>query len=143
MALVPSNTNLSSCMRKRPSRLLRALALAASVALAPPAFAQDVARLIVKFKDAATKASLAPPQRVERLAADGGVGLRHLRAMAVGAHVVGLDAPVPRADAERLAARLRSNDDVEYVASAEERPNALPRRRRTPTSCSRIRLSCR
>src|SRR5260221_5466416 len=49
-------------------------------------------RLIVKFRDGptATRQSLSAPGRVAALAAEGGVTLRTLRTMALGAHVVEL-----------------------------------------------------
>ena len=94
-----------------------------TAALAQPApGAETTRRLIVKFRDTATvsmvTATAAMTARLERVAADAagaGVTLSHLRPMALGAHVMVLERPLPRAEAEALAARLARNPDVEFV----------------------------
>jgi len=77
-------------------------------------------RLIVKFHSvpsgpgAATE-SARGAGRVSRLAADGGVALAYVRPMALGAHVVALDHPVPLSQARAIARRLAGHAEVEYV----------------------------
>src|SRR5262245_17726953 len=88
------------------------VAAATLVAAAFPAAAEDVTRLIVKFRDAGAKAAMAPSQRVARLGDEAGLPLVHARAMAQGAHVARLGYAVPLAVAERIAARLSANPDV-------------------------------
>jgi len=94
---------------------LSVAAVAAACAIAWPASAQDVTHLIVKFKDVPAKISLPTAERLAHLSADHAIALRPLREMALGAHVVALDAPLSREDAERVASRLRASADVEYV----------------------------
>ena len=53
--------------------------------------------------------------RVSRLAADGGVALAYVRPMALGAHVVAFDHPVPLSEARAIARRLAGRAEVEYV----------------------------
>jgi serine protease len=101
------------------------LAAAATTIVALPALAQDdVTRLIVKFSTASPKAALAPAARVERLADESAIALKHVRSMAVGATVVALGRPMTRDAAAALAAALARNPDVEY-AQPDERRHAL------------------
>jgi serine protease len=102
-------------MRSLRRNALSVAAVVAACAIAWPASAQDVTHLIVKFKDVPAKMSLPTAERLAHLSADHAVVLRPLREMALGAHVVALDAPLSRADAERVAAQLRTSADVEYV----------------------------
>ena len=111
----------------RLTNLVRWIAASLCVATATIALAQSpgvavTTRLIVKFRDTAPMNAAtgpmplaAPAARVARLSADAGVELTHERAMAVGAHVVALDRPLPLAEAHALAARLALNPDVEYA----------------------------
>jgi serine protease len=93
------------------------LFVAGAVAAAP-----GEGRLIVKLRDSAAKALYAPEQRALAAGAEAGVPLRYLRAMAVGAHLVGVSATTP--DALRAqAAVLAAHPDVEY---------AVPDRRMKP-----------
>jgi len=101
-----------------------ALFVAATMLSAAPALAQDVTRLIVKFSAAGPKAALAPAARVERLADQSAIALKHVRSMAVGAQVVALGRPVTRESALALAAALARNPDVEY-AQPDARRHAL------------------
>jgi len=90
------------------------VAASAFAQAAPPA-AGTTARLIVKFRGDGQKALTATSARVARFAADAGVALKHLRAMAQGAHVLVLDRPLAVAAADALVARLAQHPDVEYV----------------------------
>jgi serine protease len=74
-------------------------------------------RLIVKFRNDAAAPTRALPvhSRIALLAADGNVALYPLRPMALGAHVVALDRPVPLSEARAIARRLAAHPDVEYV----------------------------
>ena len=79
---------------------------------------ETVSRLIVKFRDGGPHVALATSTRIARFAADAadaGVALAHRRAMALGAHVLALDHPLPLAQADALAARLAQHPDVESV----------------------------
>ena len=76
-------------------------------------------RLIVKFR-AQTAAGVEPESehdrtRVSRLSADRRIALAYVRPMALGAHVVELDHPVPLSEAQAIAQRLAGQADVEYV----------------------------
>jgi serine protease len=76
-------------------------------------------RLIVKFR-AQPAAGVEPESehdraRVSRLAADRRVPLAYVRPMALGAHVVELDHPVPLSEAREIAQRLAGNAEVEYI----------------------------
>ncbi len=77
-------------------------------------------RLIIKFhpvpsgSGAATE-SARSTARVSQLAAHGGMTLAYVRPMALGAHVVALDHPVPLSEARAIARRLAGHADVEYV----------------------------
>ena len=53
--------------------------------------------------------------RVARLAAERGLPLAYVRPMALGAHVVALDHPVPMAEARTIARRLAGHAEVEFV----------------------------
>ena len=91
--------------------VLAASGAAQSLAAVPA----PVSRLIVKFRADPQKAALAQSARVARLAADAGVALVHVRAMALGMDVVRLDGPRPIAEAQALAARLSASADVEFA----------------------------
>ena len=76
-------------------------------------------RLIVKFR-AQPAAGVEPESvhdraRVLRLAADHRVPLTYVRPMALGAHVIELDRPVPLSEAHAIAQRLAGNAEVEYI----------------------------
>lgn len=76
-------------------------------------------RLIVKFR-AQPAAGVEPESehdraRVSRLAVDRRVPLAYVRPMALGAHVVELDHPVPLSEAREIAQRLAGNAEVEYI----------------------------
>ncbi len=97
-----------------------AFAVSAALAAGPTRAAPGpdaTARLIVKFRTGVqTVQSLATTSsRVDRLAAEAGQPLTHRRAMALGAHVVALERPLPAAEAEAVARRLARNPDVEYA----------------------------
>ncbi len=77
-------------------------------------------RLIVKFHPAPPESGVEPESsrsaaRVSRLAADRSVALAYVRPMALGAHVVALDHPVPLREARAIARRLAGHAEVEYV----------------------------
>ena len=107
------------------------LALPASSAQIDTIDASEVPtqRLIVKFRDGpmATRQSLSVSGRVAALAAEGGVTLRTLRTMALGAHVVELASAVPMREALAIALRLAASADVEYVE-----PDRRVRAKRVP-----------
>ena len=78
-----------------------------------------IQKLIVKFRSQPA-AGVEPESeqdrgRVSRLAADRRVALAYVRPMAVGAHVVALDHPVPLSEARVIAQRLAGNAEVEYA----------------------------
>ena len=102
---------------------IRALALVAGLALAPSAMAQVDARLIVKFRDGATKSALTPQARTAKLALAIGAPITHLREMALGADVVVANVPA-RGDAERLAERIAANPAVEFALVDRKRQPA-------------------
>jgi serine protease len=106
--------------------MIRALALLFGLALVPSAMAQVDARLIVKFRDGATKSALTPQARTAKLALAVGAPMMHLREMALGADVVVASVPT-RGDAERLAERLAANPAIEF---------ALVDRRRQPAQAA-------
>jgi serine protease len=90
------------------------------VALATSLFAgtvaaEDVGQLIVKFRLDASKALVTPAARVERLAGQSAVAIRHLRAMSQDADVVALEQAVTLERATQLAALLARNPDVEFA----------------------------
>ena len=101
--------------------LLTLAALApASAASVPGLPEQTTQRLIVKFRPpmpgAGTETeSVRGAGRVSRLAADSGVALAYVRPMALGAHVVAFDHPVPLSEARAIARRLAGRVEVEYV----------------------------
>jgi serine protease len=77
-------------------------------------------RLIVKFRSPMPGAgveteSVRGAGRVSRLAADSGVALAYVRPMALGAHVVAFDHPVPLSEARAIARRLAGRAELEYV----------------------------
>jgi serine protease len=77
-------------------------------------------RLIVKFRSPMPGAGIETESvrgagRVSRLAADSGVALAYVRPMALGAHVVAFDHPVPLSEARAIARRLAGHAEVEYV----------------------------
>ena len=102
-------------MRSLRRNVWTAAVVVAACAIALPASAQNVSRLIVKFKDVPAKTSLPVAQRIAHLSADQAIALRPLREMVLSAQVVAVDGPLARADAERVAAQLRTSADVEYV----------------------------
>ena len=76
-------------------------------------------RLIVKFRSQPA-AGIEPESehdraRVSRLAAERGVPLAYVRPMALGAHVIALDRPVPLSQARAIARRLAGQADVEFI----------------------------
>ena len=94
--------------------LFRATALAVVLLLAAAvAEAQPSTRLIVRLKSDTSKTALTPKARLEKLGQSTGAPLRHLRAMALGADVVAVAGG--REDAERAAAALAANPDVEFA----------------------------
>jgi hypothetical protein len=112
----------------RPRPTLRLLSLLAALLLAPgPVLAQSAdappeattQRFIVKFRAQPAAATESESERdrgrVSRLAADGGIALAYVRPMALGAHVVALDRPVPLSQARAIARRLAGHAEVEYV----------------------------
>jgi serine protease len=104
--------------RMSPSSPLRAWRLLLGVAtavLAGAADAEDVSRFIVKFRATDARAQIASAARVERLAGESAIAIRHLRAMSQGADVVVLDRAVAPERAAQLAALLARNPEVEYA----------------------------
>ena len=95
--------------------------------LVPAAMAQVDARLIVKFRDGATKSALTPQARTAKLGLAVGAPLTHLREMALGADVV-VASVHARGDAERLAERLAAHPAIEYALVDRKRQpaQALP-----------------
>ena len=116
----------------RMSRLLlhaaRALMLVGCVvALTDAAAGTSTAKLIVKFRDAALKATPVATTRVARLAAESEVTLRHVRPMSLGADVIALESPLPIGEVEAIAARLAQSPDVEYAhPDRPMRPDLTP-----------------
>jgi len=105
---------LTSTPRSRGARLALAIAgFAALPALAGP-------RLIVQFADSDVEAAFAPKSRVERLGRELGTDAKHLRRMALGAHVVEL---APGADAQAAALAAVANGYAKL---------AMPDKRRKP-----------
>ncbi|HEX4524538.1 MAG TPA: S8 family peptidase [Casimicrobiaceae bacterium] len=96
--------------------LLPAAASAQSDEALPEAVTQ---RLIVKFRSqpavGVEPESEHDRARVSRLSADRRIPLAYVRPMAVGAHVVELDHPVPLSEARAIAQRLAGHADVEYI----------------------------
>jgi serine protease len=105
-----------------------------SLLLCTPAFAGDVhlagldsapthQRFIVKYKqdsrqlagEAALQRTLGSAARALPVRAGKGVGVQHLRRLAVGADVIRADAQLDRADAETLMRKLAADPNVEYV----------------------------
>src|SRR5215470_3292268 len=85
------------------------------------------AKLIVKFRDDAKKATPVATTRVAKLAAASDVALRHVRPMALGADVVALDNALPVSDVEGIARRLAQHPDVEYAQPDRPmRPDLTP-----------------
>ncbi|MBD9535356.1 S8 family serine peptidase [Stenotrophomonas sp. STM01] len=125
--------------RKSDRRLGRGLVVAGTVSLSSlllctPAFAGDVhlagldsapthQRFIVKYKqdsrqlagEAALQRTLGSAARALPVRAGKGVGMQHLRRLAVGADVIRADAQLDRADAETLMRKLAADPNVEYV----------------------------
>ena len=77
--------------------------------------AADTSRLIVKFNDTGAKNLMPPAARVERLAAESGINLGHVREMAAGAQVVALGRQMTEAEAGAIATVLAANADVAYA----------------------------
>jgi serine protease len=105
-----------------------------SLLLCTPAFAGDVhlagldsapthQRFIVKYKqdsrqlagEAALQRTLGSAARALPVRAGKGVGVQHLRRLAVGADVIRADAQLDRAEAETLMRKLAADPNVEYV----------------------------
>ncbi len=99
---------------KRTTVLALVLTLC-SLAFCGHALAADTSRLIVKFRDAGAKSAMPPGARIERLAAEAGISLAHVREMAIGAHVVGLGRRMTELEADAIAARLAADADVDYA----------------------------
>jgi serine protease len=76
-------------------------------------------RLIVKFHSLSGPGAEAESDRsearVSRLAGYGGIALAYVRPMALGAHVVALDHPVPLSEARAIARHLAGHAEVEYI----------------------------
>ncbi len=91
---------------------------------------ESTQRLIVKFRSdvvAPARAGLARADRIALLATETGVALTSVRAMALGAELLALDAPVSPAQAQEIAARLAAHPDVLYAqADRRMRPLAIP-----------------
>lgn len=94
--------------------LCAALTLSCGAA-ALPAAAADTPRLIVKLKADGAKAALTAPLRLARVAEDAGVALSRLRTLATGAELMAFAQPLAPDVAERIAARIASDPDVEYA----------------------------
>lgn len=99
--------------------------------LASPATAQTGApftgRLIVKFKETGQKSLVAVPTRLKQLTAGASATLTHIRPMAVGAHVVGVEGAQTAQEIEALARALAQDPDVEYAeAERIRRPALIP-----------------
>lgn len=89
----------------------RAFAVAGALAIATAAHADAPARLIVKLRETSAKSALTPKARIAKLASDSGIGLTHVRAMALGADVV----VATELDEAAAVDALRANPDVEFV----------------------------
>ncbi len=112
-------------MWSRPTATLLGLfgLLLASAATAQTG-AAFTGRFIVKFKESTQKSHIAVPLRLKELAV-GTATLKHIRPMAIGAHVVGVEgAPTPQA-IEALARALAHDPDVEYAEPERIRKRAL------------------
>jgi len=108
MAILPSGVKSSRSLVAR-------VATVALFTVGGAAQAEDVSRLIVRFKVPATKAGIAPAARVERLAGESALALRYVRPMAQDADVVALDTSVTPARAASLAALIAQHPDVLYA----------------------------
>lgn len=105
------------------SLLLCAPAWAGDVHLAGLDSAPTHQRFIVKYRqdsrqaagDAALQKTLASAARALPARAGKGIGVQHMRRLAVGADVVRADAKLDRADAETLMRKLAADPNVEYV----------------------------
>ena len=104
--------------------LLLALAALAPARSAPPSDPgipePTTQRLIVRFHpqppEAGARMQAANgPARVARLAAERGIPLAYIRPMALGAHVIALDRPVPLSEARAIARQLAGHAEVEFV----------------------------
>lgn len=96
--------------------LLRTLlALSLAFALAPIGARAQGERLIVRLSPDAGKSALTPKAHIEKLGTAAGVRLSHLRAMALGAHLVAVDGTHDQAAAETLAAKLSADPAVEFA----------------------------
>ena len=106
----------SALVNARSSRVPGFLGIATTlaIAVAPPAHAADAVRLIVKLKSDGGKSAFTAKARVEKLGADTGTPIRHVRSMAMDAEVVALDGVSPTDTAQALE-RLRVRPDVEFA----------------------------
>ena len=97
--------------------------------LALPATAQTGApftgRLIVKFKDSGAKSLVPMPARLKQLAVGTPMTLRHVRPMAGGAHVVGVEGAATGQAVEALANELARDPEIEYAEPERVRKPAL------------------
>ncbi len=100
----------------------------AHTATAAPPRHLSTDRLIVKFRDPATReaAVLSEPQ-IKSLSARAGVALHHLRPLAGGAHLLRLPGYRPLAEAQALASALAADPSIEYAE-----PDAFMRRLLVP-----------
>jgi serine protease len=76
---------------------------------------QPVGRLIVKLRDGATLGPDGVRARLREFEAVAGVGLTHVRELAGGSSLVGLNAAVPLTQAKSIAAALALRPGVEYA----------------------------
>ena len=95
-----------------PVRLFRTAAVVALAgALSMPAFAAE-SGFIVKLRDDVAKAKVDAKARLARAADDAGIALAYRRPMALGLHVVSVDADV---DAGAIAAAIAASPEVEWA----------------------------
>jgi serine protease len=76
-----------------------------------------VDKLIVKLRTgkSSAQATVMTTARAQTLAKSAGTGMKSLRSMAGGAHLMQLDQPMATSEARVVAARLAQDPDVEYA----------------------------
>src|SRR5689334_13873963 len=82
-----------------------------SALLAATGVRAEPQQLIVRLTADAAKSALTPKAQIEKIGARAGVAVTHLRAMALGAQVVSVDAR----DADRVVAALAGDPAVEFA----------------------------
>ena len=78
---------------------------------------QTVDKLIVRMRSGKSSSLVQPmsAQRVQALSVTAGVGMKTLRTIAGGSHLLQLERPMTVAEARAVAARLALEPDVQYA----------------------------